>query len=309
MKRIFALLLALAVTLSLFACGGEAGDKKPGKTPAPTASAAPPLEVEGDALGTPVVDTDRYSFAVSSVNTQPTPNGAIQYPLALGFTAENKTADRELTFSVNYIAVNGLPVFWKQGQDYDGTVPAGGTVSNTVTFTYSGVPNEFCTDAAPASCAAFWLAVKDDGGQEEFYKIHVYPQGKADARPYARQSQPADRLFYDDNGVKLTYVGTTADEREAYFYIENNTDSRLRVSITGVKLNGVQTEAGDGIFAYDRTVNYDYIRFSKSDFQKAGVAGPGDIRTLELTFDLVFNDLDSSFGRRVENLTATVDLG
>ncbi len=320
MKKLTEFFLVLLMSFSLFSCdtdnaapvsskeltvtASDVADTTAVTTEAPKDEEA--LAVTPDNLGTPVIDTEDYSFTVTKINTNVEPNGAVTYPLAIDITAENKSSDKEYYFRIGDVSVNGLSAF----HDYDyynEAVPAGGKISDTLTFKYNNVPNEFCNYSSASSCAFIWLTVRDMDGNEEYYKINIYPSGENGANQYKRTAEAADRLAYDADGVKLTYVGTTNDEREMYFYIENNTHSHLSVSVHDVKLNGVECDAGEGLFAVSETVNYDYIFFSKADYKNAGVKSPSDIKTIEATVDLVFKDLGSDFGRRINDITIKIE--
>ncbi len=313
MSNLIALILAILFPFSLFFTFHEEAPTQEylELPPDVTAAATTPqeedaaLSVTPDNLGTPIIDTEDYSFTVTDIYTDLEP----AYPLAISTAVQNKSDSTQYTFSLEYICVNRLPVFFKFGEEYNGTVSPGSEVTDSVTFAYSMVPNAFCDYSEKATCATFMLVVEDPDGNETRHTVQLYPQGEEAAVPYTRPAEASDRLIHDSDGVRITYVGTDIGEyRELHFYVENSTDRPVHVSIKKVVINGTECSGTGSLFAYGHSVNYGYADFSQEDFRNAGVAAAGDVKTVELTMDLVFDNFDSPFGSRIDDIIAVIEI-
>ncbi len=316
MNRLIALVLVLMFTLSLMACGEDNKKNEPTKNllstealeGGDTVNATGPQTLENtfvvtpENLATAVVDTPDYSLTVTGMTTEVAPGEFDKHPLAIDVIIENKSSEKEYIFTLENMGVNGLSAFAYGG--FNKEAAPGEKISDRVKFAYSNVPNQLCDYYELSTYASFWFTAEDSDGNAESYKINIYPNGEGAVKIYDRDDVSADRLCYDENGVKITYIGIRNDEPDCYFYIENSTDESVSVSVTGTKLNGFECDGSQSIYASGGTANYGYIGFSNSDFENAGINSSSDIVSMEITMDLVFDVKGSAFGRRVDGVTA-----
>ena len=280
MKKIIALLLTAVLLLSLNACAGGAvgtalqnailkpdstadtkpadtkpADTKPADTkPADTKPAdtepvgteppaTEPPATEPPATGTPepsaegdltMFENDDCAFIITGFDPDNFWGPTVKVRL------ENKTADKNMTFSVSSACVNG--VAWNPF--FLATVGPGLTGVEDISFLDSTLQElipEF-TDVEMTVRVYDADTWTDEYALESF---HYYPMGEDKATTFVRKAQPTDTVIVDTDQISISVIAYDPENfwgYAAHFYLENKTDTALTFSADNVAINGVMCD-------------------------------------------------------------------
>lgn len=300
MKKFLIILLALAMVLSLAACGEDgadgrddgpsvsAGDK--GETPEGPGTPEKPEEPdEPEALDTPeepetpevpeeeppedavtfegllAVDNDQCSINITSIETDPI------WGYTLKTVVENKSGEKIYMFSVESATVNGVmcdPFFASE-------VAPGKKSNEEISISDSAFRDN---DIGEYTDIALSFRVYDSGDwtAEPVARetVHVYPYGQERAAAYVRESKPEDVVLVDNDSVTVIATGYTEDPIWGWtveLYLVNKTDKSVMFSAQEASVNGFMvdpffaTEVSSGACAFAG------MSWSKSSFEENSI--------------------------------------
>ena len=292
MKKYLALLLCMAMLMSLAACGGsETPVPTTATTPAtvptpvtdaptdaPTQPPAPPVEMTETVL----VDNDQATFTIKKAETSD--HTAMQ----LQVQCVNKS-DRALMFSWDMVSVCGYMYdpFWAE------EVAAGKTAVSTVDLdTYAlGKMGIDSVDEITFTLRIYdsenWM---DEPLVAEVFT--VYPTGlRAETFTVPPQVFAEDHVVIaEDENIRFVIEGVSDEGESGYkvhVYLENKTDRNLLYSWDLVSVNGRMVDPywGASVGAGKRACTD--IVFLRSDFEQNGITDVTDIE-----FTLTVSDYD-----------------
>ena len=305
MKRVFALLLCIAMLLSFAACGSLKEEEKPVPTPAPTIpsmaapteepTAAPteaptePAPVQTAPENLTIVDTDQAAFVLAKVETSD------HMGMRLHVQCVNKT-DRALTFSWDQVSVCGYmydPGWFEE-------ISAGKTVSAAIDLdTYEleqmGIHS--------VDEITFTLNIFDSENWMEGSIVQdvftVYPTGlDADSLILPqREADPSQITVAENEDLRFIIEWVDAENPEqyaVYVYVENRSDRNLMYTWDKVSINGVSVNS-----FWTLTVAAGKKACSKVIFSRAELADAGITEVSRIDFSLIVTDYDDWEG---ENL-------
>ena len=186
---------------------------------------------------------------------------------------ENKTADKNLMFSVDDVSVNGYmtdPLWAEQ-------VAPGKKSNDEITFSSTALNKIGLTTVDEIE---FTLRIHnyDDWKEDDIVNdvFTVYPTGlSADAVTIPeRRTTATEQVVLDNDSVLFVILDTAEDSIWGYTlncYLENRTDKTLMFSWSDVSVNGFMV---DPFWAEEVAPGkrcYDGISFSKSGFEQNGI--------------------------------------
>ena len=248
MKKLIAVLLALALLAGLAACGstspeapgttnaGEnatqnetpADSKEPApQSDTPDTEPAPDTELEITCKEWVLVDTDECAMRITDIVKDE--SGAYYLTTEL----ENKTEDKNLHFDVFPASVNYLS-YTMMLSLFERDVPVGQTVEDVISFE-DGALNAELGDFTDIGMSVRVFDADDMWAGTIFeQEVHVYPYGQDNMRPYIRETQPTDVVLVDNDNFTVVVTGYEVDEAYSGFlvnlYIENRTDVPVTIS-------------------------------------------------------------------------------
>ncbi len=104
------------------------------------------------------------------------------------------------------------------------------------------------------------------------------------------QSVPSGTVLYDNNGVKITYLGIAPLKyggEEVKLYIQNSSGKNYTVQANNVSVNGIMTSPIFSCKVAAGKSSYDGINFSESSLKDSNIAS---ISTVEFTFRIFDTD-------------------
>ena len=207
------------------------------------------------------------------------------------FTLENKTADKEMMFSMDDTAVNG----WVLSSLFVETVSAGKKANETLSFSASDMNDCGLTSVDKLE---FHLRVYDnnDWMADNFVKdtFTVYPTGLTDAEVVSpeRWKGKDEMLVVDDGNCTFVILGTYNDNIWGYTvaaYIENKTvDKSMMFSWDDVSVNGYMVDPFWATSVPAGCKKITTISFSSSKFEENGIE-----KVEEIEFELRVYDNDN----------------
>lgn len=293
MKKIFALLLAVIMLLSLAACGGSEEQTPTNSTAAPTEPTAAVTEDFTEAPTQPpvtqtemdeavLIDNEQVTFAVTKVENNS------HMGMQLQVQCVNKT-DRALLFSWDMVSVCGFMYdpLWAE------EVAANKTANSTVyldTYELEQMGVETVDEIS------FTLRISDSENWMEAPLVEealtVYPTGLSADTVQLPERAPTDgQVVISDNEALRFVIEWAEADASAYtlqVYMENKTDSNLMfawdlVSVNGFMIDPFWTEA----VAAGRKACSEVI-FYQSDLEENKIAAVSDIE-----FTLRVSDYDN----------------
>ena len=286
MKRIFALLIALLMVLSLAACGEEKRASKKDKddkketavaTVAPTES-EPATDAPVNADENTIFSTADYALTVTDVNFEDS-----YYGIEILVKAENFTTDKEYTIMLENFTVNGL-----QAEGICYIEIGAGEVKNENASVAMDFLDMAGIETVEGFEATFYIIDEDYNTLEtQTFTYGVNTQ-------YTRDAQSTDVVLVDDKTAKITLVEKTWDEYAGYeliLYAENFTTNELYLDIENVTINGEEYDAYLGTTIMPGFSTYDDCTFYGYELEEMGITSEADIK--EIKFDLVVEDRDN----------------
>ena len=298
MKRMICLILALAMMVTLAACGGK---EEPVVTTATevtveldeaTAPEATTEEVVPETTEAPVtvydttdkvlLDNEYCTFTVGAVSDNELAG------MQLEVTCVNKTQE-SLDFSWNNVSVCGMMYdpMWTV------TVPAGETVTGQVEIDTYALEN---MDIQAADEITFQLNVLSSENWMDAPYVQdyftVYPTGlSADTVIYpVREEVASEKVLVDDEN--LTFIAEFVEEQALYYvvrcYIVNKTQETLMTTWENVMVNGLAVDPFWTALIAPGKSAYTQVQFVNSELQDLGID-----TVEEIVFDLTaYSDAD-----------------
>lgn len=280
MKKIFAIVLTLALLFSLAGCSSGSGGDQPAQTADPQQSAEQPAEstekpeeVSYTIDNEVIVDNEYCSLTV--VSGEAKKSGAPEFKLLL----ENKTTDKTLMFSIDNVSVNG----WEIEPFFATSVAAGKKANDTLS-----IPKDQFQECGLtyADKIQFDLRVydNDDWLADEFVEdtFVIYPTGRTEDEIVipARRTTPNEVVIEDND--QFAFVLLDVDEGNFWgytvnAYVENKTDHTVMFSWDDVSVNGFMIDPfwATSVAPGSRTVSG--ISFSESDFEENNIDSVDEI--------------------------------
>jgi len=204
----------------------------------------------------------------------------------LDVTLLNKTTDKIITFTTEYLTVNGIQreaIFYTD-------VSAGKTSNKEISFFDNA---EEYIDMYTDVEIAFIAREKDDYSGEPLAQVvyNYYPYGKDQAKRYERNVQATDTVIVDNEDITVIAMGIEYDELWGYsvkMYIENKSDKNLVCEVEDASVNSIMT---DPYYLY--TVGSGKIELNKMTFYDLIESDIKSIKDIEFTFR-VYNADDYS---------------
>lgn len=306
MKRLFALLLALMLILTLAACGDD--------SKADTNDNANPSQNEGNKDdGNKNEDNknegnDKLSFteliAVDNAEcfikiTGIEPDNFWGYSLKAQL--ENKSEDKTYMFSLDTAAINGVECL-----------------------------SMFAVEVAPGKKANESISLMDDGfdqyGVGQYTDIeltfsvydsndwladpvavetvHVYPYGQEKATKFVRKAQASDNVLVDNDSVTVIVTGYEQDEIWGYtvnLFLVNKTDHSVMFSADDASVNGFMADP-----FYATSVSAGKCAFSSMSWSDSTFAENGIQKVNEIEFTLRVHNADDWLSEDLVNEAITL---
>ena len=238
MKKLFCLLLALLMTISMVACGAE--DKKTTDKNKPA-----PITFQEQVL----VDNEACKLQITGIE----PDGEFGY--TLNATLENKSSEKTYVFALTDSSVNGVVANSIFGME----LTPGETVNESICIGDEEL-QEALGDFTDI-CISFKVYDPEDWAAEPVAECteHIYPLGKDKAKNYVRTPSDSDVVVADNDNVTIMVTGFSQDDYYGYYaklYLVNKTDSAVTFSADQVSINGMMAdpyfstnmEAGEAVF-------------------------------------------------------------
>ncbi len=285
MKRIMGMILALALLLTLAACGttpaptgttapAENGDSN--ETMATTSATTLPAETKAEEIvfeEVIAVDNEQCTIKITGINED----------AILGYTLkaylENKSTDKTYMFSVTSASINGVmadPLFAAE-------VAAGKKANESISFSDSAID----ADIGDYTDIELNFRVYDsndfmaDPVAEQ--SVHIYPYGEDKATTFVRTPADTDTVLLDNENVTAIVTGYEEDNIWGYtanIFLVNKTDKTIMFSVDDVSVNGFMA---DPFFADE--VDAGKCAFSSISWSDTTLAENGitEIETIEFT--------------------------
>ncbi len=323
MKRWIALLLAMLMVLSLAACGSkntttisqipgnnQGTDKAEGpgvpgqenaeeKNEPETESEAvfpkvEPAPASSYVLDNQVVVDNEYCNVTAVKVTEPD-----SYDIGIKFLCENKTSDKNLTFSSSTASVNGYMVSPFMYEN----VSAGKKLNTELDFDLETL--ERC-GIKTLDQVRFELRVynADDWMEDEYVNEYftLYPTGLTADQIVVpeRKTVPGEVVVYEDEECRFVILNADPDDYWGYglnCYLENKGDKNLMFSWNNVSVNGFMIDPYWALFVTAGDRAFSTISFMESNLKE------NDISTVEeIEFELSIYDYDDWYtGYSVRN--------
>lgn len=289
MKRLFAMLLCIAMMLTLIGCGPAETPDTPAPTAAPTAAPTEaPTEAATEAateapteaaVDTAIVRNDSCAFTVTKMEFNE------HLGLQIYASCENLT-DRAMIFSWSNVSVCGFMYdpMWAE------EVPGNQTVETVI-----GIDTYALEQMGIESVdqITFTLTVQDS---EEFMNapavnevFSIYPTGKTeDQVVYPAYVPTAEQIKITDAPITFIISGTD-DELADYYtlnvYISNPTEQNLLISWEDVTVNGKDVNPFWATTVAAGKQAYSTITFNWADLESVGIEAVEEISFRLQAFD------------------------
>ena len=245
MKKLASLLLAVAMILSLVACG-EAPTPSNNNEEAPSQSENSDNNQDSNANSETnqkeenqitfteltAVDNDECSIKITGIDADNF------WGFTLKAQLENKSAETTYMFSVESAAINGV-----QCDPFFATEVAAGKKSNAeISFTNNDFEKNGVGDYTDIELT-FRVYDSNDWMADPVAKetVHIYPYGEDKAAKFVRESQPGDNIIIDNDSVTVVVTGYENDEIWGYtvnLFLLNKTDKDVMFSVDEASVNG-----------------------------------------------------------------------
>ena len=301
MKKAVSMVLAIAMLMSLAACGGseqQANDSKNSTKAeistteaADTESEAPENnQIEETAAENnqaeelafeeiTVVDNDQCLIKITGID----PDNMWGYTLEAYM--ENKSGDKTYMFTVTNAAVNGV----QSDPGFATEITAGKKSNEEINFSDDALSEigDF-TDIE----LSFKVYDSDDWSADAVAEetIHVYPYGEDKATEYVRESKSTDTVIVDNENVSV--IVTDYDENGFWGYtvnlfLVNKTDKELMYSVDEASVNGFMLDPFWATSVGAGKVAFASISWFDSDFEDNGITS---VEEIEMKFQISDNE-------------------
>ena len=208
------------------------------------------------------------------------------YDYYISFYLENKSEDKEYTFDMTVLAINGVEITPAAAF----IIPAGKMGLEKCYISASQLKESGITDFSSIffTMSAFET---DNWEAEDVAKqsVHVYPYGEENAVPFVREAEATDKIIADNDMVTVIVTGVrendTFEAQDLCFYFVNKTDKEIMFTIEDVSVNGYMM---DPFFA--TTVNPGFSRFADASWFDDELSDHGIDKITEIEFTFVSRD-------------------
>lgn len=298
MKKFLALFLALVMMVMIVSCGKSESDSKgddevvkseqPSDTEENNGGEDIPTEPEdngdeeiGDITFTEqvVIDNEVCLIKITGID----PDDMFGYSLKV--YAENKSADKTYTFSVDKAIVDGVDCSALFIQD----IEPGKKVNDSVTIMDGDLDGDekiLFTDIE----ITFSVSDTDDwmAGSVVNETVHIYPYGEDKAVKFERQPKDTDNVILDNEYATVIVTGYEEDEIFGYManiYIVNKSDLDLMISAEDVSVNDIMMEPYYAVTVPAGAAKFSDMSWATDDFEENGIT---DVESIE--FKMLIND-------------------
>lgn len=300
MKKLTALLLTLALILSLSACGvvmtpDVNGEKNPSQS---ENNKHENNTGKNEISFTELVAVDNGECLIKITGIEP--NNFWGYTLKVQL--ENKSADKTYMFSVESAAINGVqndPLFASE-------VAAGKKAMEEIHFTDDELKENGVGDFTDIELtfrvydSNDWMA--DAVARET---VHVYPYGEDKAVKFVREAQASDKVLVDNEYVTVIVTGHENDEIWGYtvnLFLLNKTDKEVMFSVDEASVNGFMANP-----FYANSVTAGKCAFSSMSWSDTTLSENGITAVNEIEFKLRAYDNGNWLGDDFANETITLN--
>ena len=291
-KKILAVVLSLALSLTVFACGdsdsGTSADvssdvsvSESGSAESENTDAEVSDETDSDITfeGQTVMDNDEMSIEITGIETS-----SLWGTFTLDFELENKSDSATYTASSIYVAVNGL----MNSDAYLVTEVTAGNKALDSMEIYTSTLSDYGIDQITDILMAISVYDSDTWETVAEETVHVYPYGEENASVYERASQDSDEVVIDDDSMTLTIIGYEPEGDYGYTvnaYVVNKTDASVMFSLEDASVNGYMCDPYWAADALIGTGMYAEFAWDDSYLEEIGITDPGnEIESIEFTF-------------------------
>lgn len=258
MKKLLALLLALVMLLSMAACGAsddddddddkkektsDKKDKDEDKDEDDDKKPSWNIELDDedeDDEKKPAKATFEEILVVDNSECKVVITGVEEddfWGYVINVHLENKSADTNYCYDVDYLAINGVLV---DGYLYE-TVEAGEEIDADITI--MGLEDIDIGDYTDIEVAIEVSDAEDYLADSVAYEVvHIYPYGEENATVYEKKIEKTDAVLIDNEYATVIATGYTEDEIWGYtvnIYVENKTTENYTFSIKNAAVNGL----------------------------------------------------------------------
>lgn len=292
MKKRRILLLTLAMSVVLAACGGSTEKAIPAGTEATETAgetelsekpereaASMPTEAPEDFEEITAVDNEECAIRITGID----PDDSWGYTIKASF--ENRSADKNYMFSVQTAAINGIDA----DPFFATTIAAGKKGNSKIQFSneelYGPDVGNF-TDIE----ITFRVSDSDDWAADAvaLETIHIYPYGEENVKHYVRAAQPQDIVLADNDSVSVIVTGFSEDSIWGYtanVYLVNKTDRELMFAADNVSVNGFMADPFWARSLGGRKVCFTSMSWSDSTLEENGIENVEEIEMTLRAYD------------------------
>lgn len=241
------------------------------------------------------VDNDECKITITGID----PDNAFGFTLKTQL--ENKSSDKTYMFSIDRSIINGISCDALFAQDVAPGKKANADISFFDTDLKEGGVDEY-TDIE----LAFNVYDNDDWNADPvaLETVHIYPYGEDKATVFEREPQSSDNVILDNEYATVTVIGYKEDEYFGYtvqIYFVNKSDKNLSFSADNVSVNGFMMDPYFSASVPIGTSKFTKMYWSTSEFEE------NDITTVEnIEFNLRVNDADDWMADAFANETITL---
>ena len=228
----------------------------------------------------PVFDNDEVLATVIGYGEDDT------YDYYISFYLENKSEDKEYTFDMTVLAINGVEITPAAAF----IIPAGKMGLEKCYISASQLKENGITDFSSIffTMSAFET---DNWEAEDVAKqsVNIYPKGQENAVPFVREAEATDKIVADNDMITVIVTGVrendTFSAQDLCFYFVNKTDKEIMFTIEDVSVNGYMM---DPFFA--TTVHPGFSRFADASWFDDELSDHGIDKITEIEFTMISRD-------------------
>lgn len=241
-------------------------------------------------------DDENCSITLTGIETD-------NYYYALDVTLVNKTADKNLAFTVDYANVDG----WSMNPYFYEDVAPGAQAVSQIELDLDDLDEAGITE--PTSIQVeLRVSDSDDYSADDFVDgtFTIYPQGKAAAKTIEREAQPGDVTLVESDELSVVLVGYSEDVYMGFgaqLYIQNRTDSNLTVSIQDAAINDVMCDPYWSTSLMPDTQAMSTVNWSDISLGQLGIDDYGAITNVDFLIRAYDND---TYDDILESTTVTL---
>ncbi len=324
MKRLFALLLALVMVLSLCACAADDDmieiPEKEERTSlrekrkerekeekedweeapaveAPAETVAPAVEAPAAEMPAEAAESGEGEVLVVADNAQCylAITGVAEssfWGYGLNVVAENRSEDTTYSVYVDTAAVNSLECYAMFGME----LKPGERMEDAVEFDTEEL-EEWGVTSFTDIAINFQVYDSEDwsAGNIVDKTVHYYPEGKRNAEVFDREMEDGDFLLCDNAYMTAVATGYWSDDYYAYIigiYLENKTDAELMFALDNAYVNEIECDPFYATTVGAGNRKFTEIGWYQEDFDEAGilVLSADDVAKVELEISAYNND-------------------